>query len=274
MIVVRNTSGAGNRIKNIVSALRRADLEHDGLELDLDHHGIYTIDFEPQNIKQNKEVFTTWGLHVLPPKDYMGQLLINSSPVIIVNNLHDNGNTGASIDLQYTNIKPEVRADILQYFNMIKFNPVLTDMVEQFNCEHKLENYVGVHIRSWVDDPDRYHALHDMQAFYDLMQKCDQPFFVCSDSQLVIDQLIDRYHDRILTVPIANQRHISYNNTLENHVAAYFDMLLLSKCSKIIGTYQSTFCEAAWWLSGTNTQIEIAMPKYVKSLYARLKTNI
>ena len=41
---------------------------------------------------------------------------------------------------------------------------------------------------------------------------------------------------------------------------AFIELLILSKCSKIIGTYLSTFDEIAWWMGGCRSEVIIPRP--------------
>ena len=42
---------------------------------------------------------------------------------------------------------------------------------------------------------------------------------------------------------------------------AFIELLLLSKCDKIIGTYASSFDEVAWWMSGCKSKVIIPKPQ-------------
>lgn len=43
-------------------------------------------------------------------------------------------------------------------------------------------------------------------------------------------------------------------------------MLILSRCQALIGTYQSSFSEVAWWLGGTQQAVTIPTPPIVQQL--------
>jgi hypothetical protein len=54
-------------------------------------------------------------------------------------------------------------------------------------------------------------------------------------------------------------------------VDAFIELLILSKCSTIIGTYDSTFDEVAWWLSECKSKVIIPTPKNFDQNYHNLQ---
>jgi hypothetical protein len=49
------------------------------------------------------------------------------------------------------------------------------------------------------------------------------------------------------------------------------DMLLLARCHSIVGTYQSTFTECAWWLGGARQALQIPVPQAIQALIAEFE---
>lgn len=58
----------------------------------------------------------------------------------------------------------------------------------------------------------------------------------------------------------------SKNDDIENYCEE-IELLILSKCSTIIGTYDSTFDEVAWWMSGCKSKVIIPTPKNFNQSY-------
>lgn len=60
-----------------------------------------------------------------------------------------------------------------------------------------------------------------------------------------------------------SEKHISLNNSLDTISRALVDMILLSRCKKLIVSYQSTFAETAWWLGGCQAETVVSQPNFL-----------
>ena len=52
---------------------------------------------------------------------------------------------------------------------------------------------------------------------------------------------------------------------------AFIELLILSKCATIIGTYDSTFDEVAWWMGGCRSKVIIPKPTNFDENYHQLQ---
>lgn len=266
MIVVKNNSGIGNKLKNIASALRRADLENDVVAIDFPHDDIFSIKQFHDQPKQDKFDYSTWSTEILS-HDYDQKFLKKNQNFIVVGNERQIWKLDNMIDFQFDNIQPYIIEDYLKYFNAIQFKENILEVVDKTSNYFDIENCVGVHIRSWTDDSSRNLLLHNINLFIDQMKLCDDDFFVCSDSEQCTNELKNIFGNRIISQKINNERHITRTDSIQARIGAFVDLLLLSKCKKIIGTYQSTFTEVAWWFGQCKREVIIPMPEYVKKLY-------
>ena len=48
--------------------------------------------------------------------------------------------------------------------------------------------------------------------------------------------------------------------TIQLTTDAFIELLMLSKCATIVGTYASSFDELAWWMSGCKSKVIIPTP--------------
>lgn len=266
MIVVQNKSGLGNRLKNIITALRKADRNDDALFINFPYESLFSINYQSDPLKTKKEVevCTTWSLRLF--KDELeGQYLKEPN---IIKIYHDDSKIlelKNSIDFQYLNIHDSIIKKIAPYFHKIEFTPLIKDTVESYAERFDLKNVIGIHIRSWSDDVGRHRRLHDIKLFTDKMKELpDQRFFVATDSLLVLAELVTMFPNQIIASPAFSERHVSKNPDLATMFSALIDMLLLARCEKIIGTYSSTFTEVAWWFGGCRDSIDIPVPECCK----------
>jgi hypothetical protein len=150
-------------------------------------------------------------------------------------------------------------------FSNFKINSEIVKIVNSFSNEW--ENVIGVHIRSWYCSRSSWHS---NSLFENQIEKCDSnaKIFLCTDNANIAEYFIGKYGDRIIQYP--QNRYINphmaescHNYDAIDNMNAFIDMLLLSKCPKIIGTFGSTFTECAWWLSGCKSEVIIPMPDNV-----------
>ncbi|MDF2421646.1 MAG: hypothetical protein OPY06_01385 [Nitrosopumilus sp.] len=266
MIVINNNSGIGNKLKNVASALRRGTLENDLVVLGFPHEDIFTIKQTNTETKQERIDYTTWAIQFFS-HNYDEKFLKENKKFIVVGDENQTWTLDNMIDFQYHNIQSYIIEDYLKYFNAIQFDHELFSLVDQTVEKFDIENCVGVHIRSWTDDPPRNRLLHNMSMFVEEMNMHNENFFLCSDSEFCVNQLKKEFVGRVLSQEIKNERHIAFTPSREARVGAFVDMLLLSRCKKIIGTYQSTFTEAAWWFGQCKQEVIIPIPEHVRNLY-------
>ena len=261
MILVDNLSGLGNRLKNLVSALRLGHVINDTVQVKQDLAFAYTFDQFATQTKEEIKVYTTWRLE---DKDDDADLY-NQYDLWIADSVEYSIAPG--INLQYDNIKTQARQKWLTYFDLIKWSPYILEQVQLFSKQHDIANSVGVHIRSWKDDNFRKSLLHDTGIFINEMEKfSNAKFFVASDCDSVLEEINAIFKNQITTNRFPGEKHLSRNLAQQVFINAIIDMLLLSKCSTIIGTYQSSYSEIAWWFGQCRSTMIIPYPEHIKKL--------
>jgi len=103
---------------------------------------------------------------------------------------------------------------------------------------------------------------------------------LCGDNKDVIDYFLEKYGNRVVIHDQEKYSHphlaeSGHNNDIQTNVDAFIDLLLLSKCDIIVGTYASTFSEVAWWFSGCNAKVIIPEPhnvplEFKEKIFAKL----
>jgi hypothetical protein len=262
MIVVNNNSGIGNRLKNIVTALRRAERKGDGLLINFPHQDFFTVDYQPnpETIRREIEVCTTWSLELFED-DLLRGVLKKPNSLKVYHDFETVFIMDNSIDFQFNNVQDWLFNEIKSCFGLIKFSKLVNDTVQSYMLKLDLADVVGVHIRTWSDDPGRHARLHDLSLFLRLMKDIPgERFFVATDSPSVLYELVKAFPNRIISSNHYQERHIAINSSQESLFIAIIDILLLSKCRRIIGTYSSTFTEVAWWLSSSDQAVTVPVP--------------
>jgi hypothetical protein len=236
-VTVVSHAGIGNRIKNIFSALSHNDTVYTLYDtVNYIFPSIPKID-EPVNVyKEN------WRLHVEADEEqYCDEY--------------------KTIDLLYEKTPAYFVEKYLKVIRNLQINSDILDYVNEFTEDWK--DMVGVHIRSWYCEK---HSLHSNEIFEKQIDALNpEKFFFCADNADVQQYFIDKYGDRIVTYEreIFNNPKLAesgFHEDIQITSDAFIELLILSKCATIIGTYASSFDEVAWWFSGCKSKVIIPTP--------------
>ena len=169
------------------------------------------------------------------------------------------------IDLLYENTPKYFIDKYNKILDKLQINEEILQYVENFSKDW--EKTIGLHVRSWYCDRKEWHS---NELFENIIDNLDPnlKIFLCGDNKEVIDHFLHRYGNRII---IHDQEKYSnshlaesgHNNSIQTNVDAFIDLLLLSKCDTIVGTYASTFSEVAWWFGRCNSKVIIPEPSNV-----------
>ena len=236
-VTVVSHAGIAYRIKNILSALSQYDVstKHETIN--------YIFPSIPLVEEPSRTYAEDWRLRVDPEEEkYCDEY--------------------KTIDLLFEKT-PEYFIDkYLKVIEKLTINSELIEYVSEF--VDGWDRMPGVHIRSWYCDKRRFHSNEIFEKEIDKLNP-DQKFFFCSDNSDVQKHFIDKYGDRVVTYDreVFNdpQRAESgHHDDIQLTTDAFIELLILSKCSKIIGTYLSTFDEIAWWMGGCTSEVIIPKP--------------
>jgi hypothetical protein len=165
------------------------------------------------------------------------------------------------IDLEYGRIPEFVRAAYVPLFAELQPQPDIARRVQEWWSELGDTAIVGVQVRTWRDDARRYRKYH-LPARARLLRLMhvepqDTRFLLVSDSDEFIDHLRSEFGPgRIISFTRNTKREDSWQSP-EGITEDLIDMLLLSRCQRLVASYLSTFSEVAWWLGGARAEIVV-----------------
>jgi len=245
LVTITSHAGIANRIKNILSAMYRyykVCTLHDTI-----NYIFPSIEKIDNAINPYEE---DWRLYISPEEQKYTK-------------------TYETIDLLYEQTPEYFIKKYLKIISNLEINPDILNYVDNFTKEWK--DVVGVHIRSWYCQKRKFHS---NQIFEDQINKLnpEQKFFFCSDNSDVQKYFMKKYGDRVLTYDrqIFNTPHLAesgHHDDIQITTDAFIELLILSKCSTIIGTYDSTFDEVAWWFGGCKSKVIIPTPQNFDQKY-------
>jgi hypothetical protein len=244
LVTVTSHAGIANRIKNTMSAL-----------------------------SQNYEVGTLYDtMHYIFPSLTKVEEMINSYEedwrLYVTADEQKYINDYKTIDLLYEKTPSYFVEKYLNILDKLKINPDIIEYVNDFTKDWN--NMVGVHIRSWYCQKRRFHSNDIFEEQIDKLNP--EKFFFCSDNSDVQDYFIEKYGDKVITYDrqVFNQPHLAesgHHDNIQLTTDAFIELLILSRCSTIVGTYDSTFDEVAWWFSGCKSKVIIPQPKNFDQQY-------
>tara|TARA_S200000501_G_scaffold160745_1_gene151590 strand:+ start:695 stop:1465 length:771 start_codon:yes stop_codon:yes gene_type:complete len=238
MVTVVSHAGIANRIKNLLSAIsQHGDVStlHD------------TISFIFPSIKKVDEVEEEY------PEDW--RLYVDSEEEKHIPDYK-------TIDLLYEKTPKYFIKKYLDIIHKLKINSEMIEYVSEFT--DTWDDMVGVHIRSWYCPKKVFHSNEIFENQIDKLPE-DKKFFFCSDNSDVQQHFVDRYGDRVVIYQrqMFNDPKLAesgHHDDIQLTTDAFIELLILSKCATIIGTYASSFDELAWWMSGCTSKVIIPTP--------------
>jgi len=264
-------SGLGNRIKGLLSTMREAT------EKNYDYKVLWEVNNDSTTIpidiiiKNIPQVNTVQDLSKLSNYSVrsLDKLYVSESDPI-ENNFSiekpdswnkDNKSTlhefrsGRNIDFEYDRIPSIILDSYVNEVNKLTFSDEVNNKVNIFL--EKNQPSIGIHIRSWVDITHKRGSMINIENYFKELDNIYSggSIFVTSDDSKIIDIFKNsKYKENIITNEIEEEiRHLG-------KVDDFVDMLILSKCPVIIGTYISSFTEVAWYLGGCKAKVIIPKP--------------
>lgn len=240
--------GLANRIKTYVSCLTNFD-EVKTIK-DADTYIFENIKLATQDDIQKYPCYDSWRFSIEEnEKDYREEYKY--------------------IDLLYEKTPNYFIDKYKKSFSKLKINQEILDYVNDFSKEW--DNMIGLHIRSWYCDRHKYHSNKLFEEAINSLDK-DRKIFLCGDNDKVLKYFENVYGNRIIVH--SQDRYIhphfaesGHNNSIQTNVDAFIDLLLLSKCDTIVGTYASTFTEVAWWIGQCKSKVIIPEPPNVEETF-------
>lgn len=257
-------AGLGNRIKCMVSTIKRCS-ESTNYEViakpcvywpinnqcGCDFEDIFKSDILFEDICEEE-------FNLLKEYGKTGDAHINKSWKLETDYIKD-------IDFKYNRLPRSSINEFLPYIHYIKPRQDIVDMAYTFVNIYKdsfsKNEVIGVHIRKgdFIGLYDGRHRISKEEYFIEKM-RClleinpNYKFLLCTEDEDTEERFRKIFGSSRV---IFFQKRFRDRNTKESIKEAFVDMLLLSRCSIIIGTFLSTFTEMAWWFGGCNAQVII-----------------
>ena len=177
-------------------------------------------------------------------------------------------NNGVSIDYEYEKIPQILREEYLFLLKKLVVSKKVNLIVEEFIKNNFSKKMIGLQMRTWAND-NRRAKMFDIQIYKNIINQVskDIKIFVTSDKYEVISELKKNYKDQIISYSKPDQKLASDESHSDNKdysINALVEILLLSKCKTIYGSYLSNFSEMAWWFSGCKANMNIVNAPIIK----------
>lgn len=264
-IISTTDSGMGNRLKSLLSIMRMTDnymvywpKNRFGFAKFSD---LFVNDFEVIKLPIFSNIFIARNKLIFNPKirfsPYFKILDSDKIDYGFAPALYDQKkgkkseiNGGKSIDFQYNRIPKNIQDSYCEEVKKLKPIKYIQDEVTSFYKKSFNENTISVQIRTWKDETRRQGMFSKDEYFKHLDKLPNNNFFISSDDQEIVDEIMNRYPGRAFFYPkrISNYEPGSQDSkSIEFQQDSLIDMLLLGKASLIIGSHLSSFVECAWW---------------------------
>lgn len=251
--------GLANRIKNYVSLMRKYDT-------------IKTNSYSDDYLFGGIDIFTDDDMEKYPVIDAQNYIDNERWRLTVYDEDNEYLEDDKVIDCLYDRIPNYFIETYLPYFENLKIDPEIVEYVDEF-VDGWGDDVVGVHIRSWYCARNAWHSNELFEKEIDKLDK-DKKIFFCCDNGDIQKYFVEKYSDRIITYDrtlynTGNTSESGLNTDIQSTTDAFIEMLILSKCSKWIGTYASSFDEVAWWLGGCKSKVIIPRPNNVPEEFER-----
>ena len=275
VIISTTDSGMGNRLKSLLSVMRMTDnymvywpKNRFGYAKFSD---LFVNDFEVVKFPFISNIFVASTKLIYKPKiRFSSTLKVLDHDGIdygFAPSLYDQKkgrtfkiNNGKSIDFQYHRIPKKIQDDYIKQVRKLAPIKYIQDEVNRFYKKAFNKNTVSIQIRTWKDETRRQGMFNKDKYFEHFEKLPNNNFFISSDDQEIVDEIIDCYPGRAFFYPkrISNYEPGSQDSkSIEFQQDSLIDMLLLGKTSLIIGSHLSTFVECAWWLGQCKSKVII-----------------
>lgn len=264
-IVAMCPAGLGNRIKCMVSTAKRCD-DYMNIGVNAEAHVYWPVNnacgCEFEELFKPSIIFNQ---HIDNIKLEMSEVNTCHGEVEFNKSWKLKSLSHKGIDFQYHKLSKSIINEFLPYFGFIEPAQDIEDTVWAFMNKYK-ESFdkgevIGVHLRKG-DFKGLYDGRNEVSSEDDFIERMacllevnpNYKFLLCTEDKKTEDKFKEIFG--VHTILIFPKRFRG-RDTPKAIKEAFVDMLLLSKCPIIIGTFLSTFTELAWWLGGCKAQVYI-----------------
>lgn len=181
--------------------------------------------------------------------------IINPSPLLFP--------FGEKDQKDFLEISPEKRKEIISYLKKLRIKKQILKKVDEFSRKKLSKNTVGIHVRRGdFKNINNLSKISSDEEFikiikYELQKNPKTKFFLATDEKETEDKLKKLFPNKIIICKKNSSKREGEGSVEE----AFIELLLLSKCNKIIGSFSSSFTEMSWFFGSCKPEIEIACDK-------------
>lgn len=259
--------GLCNRLKCLITALRYAETNslklflywEKDIYVNCNFSDLFENKFEEISLKQIKKIIkiksrinpyviiSTWRL-----------LVFDEDELPLYFSKTDYSKTGRIIDCEYNRIPLKIQQNYLKYLNLLIPKNKIIDKVNKFSKNFSA-NTISVSIRTWKECPDRASLFSMKNHIKTLDLDNNANYFISSDSQEIVNKLIEIYGNRILYYP--KSTYTNDRMSINGMQDILTDLFLLGKNKKIYVSYLSSYSEMAWWFGGCSSNVKLIPAK-------------
>ncbi len=246
-------AGIGNRIKCIISSIEKCNGN-------IDNVYVYwrPKDDRDSNMWEFKKLFKS-------PLKEISKNELNTMKTNIDNIEINKSWKFKDLNFKYNKLPQSEKDIFLPYFKFLGTTKDISNTVSKFMNKYKKsfnkKEIIGMNIRkgSWdtLYDGRQYISTDDkfIKKINNLLKiNPNYKFLLCTECEKTENKFKSIFGEDTI---IHFHKKCRDRSSIESIKEAYVDLLLLSKCPIIIGTFLSTFTEVAWWIGGCVAQVYI-----------------
>jgi hypothetical protein len=268
-LIVCPHGGFSNRVKNLISA---SFLDKNYTVLwrpksfcGLRYSDIFCDEFrEIVHISARSSFFNTWRFELPTELNNMLPLGFSDCSEEYKGIGFPGNDLSKTIDFEYLRIPQLILSELLNKFSQLQFKEEIMRLSNTF-LHNMPDHYVGVHARTWTDDPDRNSKWFN---FDDFVKVCScfqgQEMFVTSDDPAFIHRLSRALDKELITMKEFGESACKpwHQKQPQEMLDDIVELLILSNASQLILTPMSTYSEVAWYLGGCSKDVYFPDPDF------------
>ena len=173
-------------------------------------------------------------------------------------------NLSRTIDFEYLKIPPPILVALKQQFARLNFREEIMARVRALQREIP-DHYVGVHARTWIDEPERKEKWFNFDDFVKVCSRFhNKEIFVASDDPEFVKRLSEVLDKNLITIQKPDVRVTKswHQQSPEELLDDIVELLVLSNSSQMVLTAMSTYSEVAWFIGGCSEEVYFADPDF------------
>jgi hypothetical protein len=267
--------GISNRIKCLISSMKLAEKTNRDLIVYWPKDEACNCNFSDLFENEIKGVSKEELKKIILNKNYeLYQNYFNKmkKEFVLVDSSRFEGFSQEDIQLKFEKTSREVVKEILSYLNKLKVKKEILIQVNKFIKKKFSKNMIGIHIRrgdfvklSIADISPDEKFIEEMKK--EIEKNKNVKFFLATEDKNTEKVFRKIFLKKIITFPKKTSKREDEGSVEE----ALIELIILSKCDKLIGSYGSTFTEMAWFFGGCKQPIKIVIDKQILKEYLSSK---